>query len=236
MPVYKTRSKKKIMLASVRRISGNRRRIFAKRRKWDTVGNNIEQVELHLGFPIQKHVAELCKTKKPTVVEFGCAKGFSTADVARQNTSARVYGFSAESYRMWDRLLNKDPLTNKPNPKLKFVHGEASDFGRYFRNNSVDLLYSKSGLLHVPDQIAYLKTLVPKLTVGGVLITDLNLNAHDLSLLVGKTRPQELSKSTPYKIGGATHYKQEITEVYTLPKYQIKLLVDLRTITITRLK
>jgi len=199
------------------------KRKFIKRRSWGSEGVLIEDTEFVLGVPLQKQVANRCKTGNPVVVEWGCGRGHSIADLARNNPRAKLYGFSKESYREWNKLLNKDPKNaKKQNTNLKFIHAEADDFFRYFKDNSIDIMFSKLGLCHLANFSQYLREVVPKLKVGGIIITDTPTLASGYHNLIGFSKSKTKKRKQPFfELDKKGFYAVEV-EAYTLPTYTVE--------------
>ncbi len=71
-----------------------------------------------------------------------------------------VYGYSDCSYKEW-----------RNNRWVKFVHAPTEDSLRYFKDNSLDMVFSHLGLVHLEKKLpAYLEGLAKKLKVGGRII------------------------------------------------------------------
>ena len=179
---------------TILRWSKGEKQSYIQRIPWFSDSTQLKHVEKVLTFPIQPTIAKLCKTTSPTVVDWGCAKGVSSGELARNNPNAKVYGFSKESYKEWNRLLNKDAEnSNKPNKNLRFIHNEANDFFKYFKKESIDFLFSHFGLFHLRDVPAYLIRLVPKLKKGGIIVTNCSNPGETYSQLKNASKTSALS-------------------------------------------
>jgi SAM-dependent methyltransferase len=120
-----------------------------------------------LGIDLEKAIQEKCHLPqgltKPVIVDWGCGAGTSITELAKKfHDKAHFYGFGDVFYEDWRR-----------NEQVKFVHGIGTDFPRYFKKNSIDIIYSFSSLSHefTPD---YMKKILPALKIGGIIITDVN--------------------------------------------------------------
>jgi SAM-dependent methyltransferase len=140
-----------------------RREQLGHRDPWCSESNTLRRVERNFGVSLIKTVKQKLKRKKKlTVVSWGCGKGIADTGLAKRfGSKIRVYGFSDMAYKEWLK-----------NNKVYFIHSSQEQFGRYFKDNSIDLLYSHKGLLHVSPLIPYFESLLPKLKKQGILIFD----------------------------------------------------------------
>lgn len=214
MPVYRTGRK----VSRERRITalkGNKMRFFKRKLLWGVQSTPLDSVEFELGFQLKNHVENLSRKSSPIVVDFGCGEGDAAAEIAMDVPKSRVYGFSDNSYRNWNRIINGDKKKDaKPVQNVKFIHAEAKDFFRYFKDNSIDLLYSRLGLVHVPEQVEYLKQLIPKLRKGGSIVTEESSHVKTFWPLIGDQKPRIETRNKP------PHEYQ--VEVYRLPNYSVE--------------
>lgn len=131
--------------------------------------SSINEVEQQTKFPIRKTARKKFKDKNFIVVDWGCGKGQAITDLASEFPNARAYGFSKHAYPEM-----------KTNEHVKFIHGEETVFKRYFKNDSVDYMYSNLGLFHVkPDPLKYVIRILPILKKGGILVTTLPFVERD---------------------------------------------------------
>ena len=57
---------------------------------------------------------------------------------------------------------------------MDFIHAEAEQFFNYFKDGSIDLLYSSAAIEHLWERLPdYVRRLVPKLTGNGVMALEL---------------------------------------------------------------
>lgn len=212
MPIYRkgrTPSTHPEHERSIRRINGKRqlRHILP----WTVESTPLEIVEKALKYKIREKIGRL---KKPVVVDWGCGKGVAAEAIAKTFPNARVIGFSREFYRNW--LAAKESGAT-------FIHAEANDFKMYFKDDSIDIIYSFSGLDRLVMQrsennwditprkaadaeilVAYLrKQVIPKLKKGGILVMsllrDYRLPRARLNVLRALRRMAEIKISTSGK-------------------------------------
>jgi len=147
-----------------------RKRIIGKRGiRYGNENTSIEEIESALGYNIRRKIA---RDRKPIVVDWGCGKGRSIAEIAQQFRNARCYGFSNQFYRSW--------LQNKESGAM-FIYSDATRFNKYFKDNSINVIYSHYGLNYA-DWLEYRlvdylhEHVVPKLKKGGVLVFNLDVD------------------------------------------------------------
>jgi ubiquinone/menaquinone biosynthesis C-methylase UbiE len=218
MPVYRKGRKvtaEKVLI----RPDFNRKRMSERRWLWAFEQGSLRDMENALRFPIKKHVKQLAKKTNPVVVDWGCGWGNAAAELAAAEPKAKVYGFSRDSYGNWNTIINgnknegKEPLQN-----VKFIHAVANDFFRYFKNNSIDLIYSRLGIKHVLIQGEYIKRMIPKLKIGGIIITDTGSEIASFPVLVKHNPFPVIDKTIP---PSQRKYK---AKKYHQPTYDITFL------------
>jgi SAM-dependent methyltransferase len=128
-----------------------------REKPWPTENASLKKVEKNLGYPLSKAVKKLAKNS--TVVDFGCGEGQAIHELAKNNPHIKAYGFSKESYSKW--------IEDK---HTKYIFGDANNFKRYFKENSIDFLFSHNGLLYLNKEKIY--SLLPCLKVDGMMITN----------------------------------------------------------------
>ncbi len=223
MPVYVPRRRVPVKVRAVERHEVGKRRKYLRRKSWGFKKTRLEVVENGLGFRVREHVAELCKHGSPVVVDWGCGNGTATATLAKTNPKARVIGFSKDSYRKWFSFLHGTKRTN-PNTNLRFIHAEAADFARYFKNGTIDLMYSSLGLTHLKNLNQYLQPLIIKLKVGGLIVTDVStLDEHYYDLFRKATKENKGEETIHTIIGNRPYDYAQTTYTYSFPNYEIKL-------------
>jgi len=130
---------------------------------WLSERNNIKDIESRLAFPLRRFLDKTFKQDKPFVlVDWGCGIGNAISNLAAKFPKAETYGFSMHSYKEW--LGNKN---------TKFILSRDSRFRRYFKKESVDVIYSHLGFFHLPNSFEHVKVILPCLKKGGILITDI---------------------------------------------------------------
>lgn len=189
MPVYgKGRVRGRVRLGEKRQIFRVHRTVAGEKTThtiklprstgWGLECTPLQVVERVLGFRIRQHIRALTrKVKNPVIVDWGPAEGSAITDLAKDFPGARCYGFGDTIYEEWF-----------DNEHVKFIHAPAIDFKKYFKDGSIDFMYSNSGLRFVAPVGEHLKSLgvrspakskqeyilglVPKLKIGGKLLTD----------------------------------------------------------------
>lgn len=178
MPVYKKGKRKvveqrKIIREKQKRNKQQSKRVLIDDPGWAIRRTPLKHIERRLKFPISNYVRDICKRAgNPIVIDWGCGEGVAINEIARKFPKAGCYGFSDVSYKNWNKVK-----------KVKFIHATANDFFRYFKNESVDLVYSFLGLDFIEIRFKkYIENIVPKLKVGGKIVC---LVALDGGLLIG---------------------------------------------------
>lgn len=229
MPVYKHGTK----IGAEKRIEfcrPNIKRKFKARRRWGDENSSLRAIEWDLSFRITEHVAELAKKSTTVVVDWGCGKGAAIAELVAQIPKSRGYGFSGDSFREWNEILNGNKAKKiKPATNVTFIHADANDFFRYFRNNSIDVLYSHLGLEHLDNQLEYLKRLISKLKKGGIIVCRENGAITSLTPLIGNRKAK--TETRKY----ATNITHEV-EVYRLPEYEVEFMKYSQAMLIRRIQ
>jgi len=126
----------------------------------------LARIELRLKTPLQKEALEFVTKlkRKPVIVDWGCERGRAIKELSNApelTGRVKAYGFGDLARKEW---LNKDAAG------VTFIHSPAEDFRRYFKDKSIDIIYSLAGIEHV-ESAEYVRSLLPKLTVGGKLVT-----------------------------------------------------------------
>ncbi|HIH09737.1 MAG TPA: methyltransferase domain-containing protein [Candidatus Diapherotrites archaeon] len=227
MPVYKAgRIVERNRLVS--RTKSTERRVLRKPRRWPKENTPLGIVELDLLYPIKKRVAKLAETTEPVVVDWGCGKGVAAAELAREVPKSMVYGFSNNSYTHWNKVLHGNKLKEiHPLQNIKFIHADATDFFRYFKDGSIDILYSKLGICHLKSQVEYIKQLIPKLKIGGILLTETG-EVKSYAPLIGNIAPKMDERNRP------PH--RYVVDVYHQPDYDLEFIKYSNRIIIQRTK
>ncbi len=223
MPVYNAKRKVKSQDGITSKPKFAKRRLVVTE-KWGYNGVNIKPIEKLLDFPIMDHIGKLCKTTSPVVVDWGCGKAISTEEIARANPNARVYGFSKESYLHWNLLfMGGKTKKGSASKNLKLIHAEANDFFRYFKNSSIDFMFSRLGLVHLKNLPLYLERVVPKLKVGGMIITDSNYSRREfLSILKISESGIKIGEPKIVKVRNGIFKKPTLKHIYSFPNFEIE--------------
>ncbi|MCX6802763.1 MAG: class I SAM-dependent methyltransferase [Candidatus Diapherotrites archaeon] len=134
---------------------------------WGPENNSLQAINQSLHYSLSKSIRKRITEIRPrpvVVLDWGCGRGVATEEIAKKfGRAVRVYGFADIAHDEWAKSRN-----------VKYIHGVAEDLSRYLKNGSVDLLYSHTGLWHLSNEFpANLAKLLPKLAVGGKLVTDI---------------------------------------------------------------
>jgi SAM-dependent methyltransferase len=174
MPVFgKGRSKKSNAgkslkdLHVVERRWGSCKRSYRREDKWVNVSTGLAEIEKVLDFPLGDEIKKIAASKgRAVVLDWGCGTGKAGTEIAQRfGGKVSVYGCSDVAYKEWAK-----------NEKVKFVQATEQDSLRYFKDGSFDLIYSHFGLIHVGSGFGqYLESILPKLSVGGKLVTDIEI-------------------------------------------------------------
>lgn len=170
MPVYgknPPRKKKpgRILESNIRVMKLRGKRFYFKDFKWPNENTKLAEVEKNLMFGLRRDIAKRIKSgQKPNVLEWGCGTGRAIGWLGRRyNGRINAYGYSDMVYKGWQ---------NKK--YVKFIHATKEDLLRYFKNNSIDVIYSHLGLRYLDTELpSYIRTLLPKLRVGGILLSEI---------------------------------------------------------------
>jgi len=167
MPVYGKgrgcRAKKNMKMIDHALIAGAKRRFRPEKHFWPYEETSLKCVERNFGFSLTGEIARRCGNAKSqvTVLDWGCGKGTAATELAQfGGKNVKVYGCSDVSYEEWLK-----------NDKVKFIHETAEDTLRYFKDGSLDIIYSYYGLWHLEKSpVPYIGRLAQKLKKGGKII------------------------------------------------------------------
>jgi SAM-dependent methyltransferase len=146
------------------------KRYVSKGLSWPIERSTIEYVEEQLSFPLRKKIKEKLKSKKEiNVVDLGCGRGVAIDGIAKIK-GVNAYGFSKNAYKEW-----------VDNNRVKFIHSDDRFFSKYFKKNSVDVIYSHLGFIYFggltrsigENYIEILKPILPSLKKGGIFVADI---------------------------------------------------------------
>lgn len=118
------------------------------------------------------------KKKPVVVVDWGCGYGYAIDELGKHyGANVDAIGFGKDAYSQWGAVEN-----------ARLIHASADDFNRYFKDSSIDLLYSKNALEHLisrlkkhsgyspyPESVSLVEGLVSKLAPGGKLAFTIDL-------------------------------------------------------------
>ena len=149
---------------SIRRVKTQEKK-FAKRTLsgqtyWPVEFSGIHAVEASMDFPIREFIKNkyAAGNNKPVVVDWGCGSGCAIQQIARQIPKAKCIGFSEKRYLEWNKHSDAE-----------FIQAVEKDFFRYFKDNSIDFLFSHLGIEHLKNPAEYVQKIIPKLKVGGTI-------------------------------------------------------------------
>ncbi len=183
MPVYRKGKKARVRKEGKRVIRMGGRRVYSRRQEWALESTQFGVIRFL--FPLifgagHDVVIERYKAKgSPVVVlDWGCGKGVAANGIAQHyGPLAKVYAYSADSYPEWDTIHADE---SKPRPK--FIHETQLGLLRYFKNGSIDLIYSYAGLTHLAgmreptrEAMNYFDGLLEKVSKGGKIVFDTEL-------------------------------------------------------------
>lgn len=161
-----------------------KRSVSKKRARWGFEDHTLDEAEFFLNYPLRKEIKKL--GDGAVVVDWGCGEGNTIKQISRYCPGATCYGFSREFYKKW--------IWRKSNA-LKFIHSEGEDFDRYFKDRSIDFLYSNFGLHYLDTDHNtgrrslsnyIIKKIIPKLSDRGRIVFDFSKN-YNLSS-IGRLR------------------------------------------------
>ncbi len=128
------------------------------KRPWPTESSTLRGVQKWLSINlIDLTSLRLKQSQAPVVVDWGCARGVAINKLAQKFPKVKAHGFSDVSYQEW--------LSDK---KAKYIFSKHNLFRRYFKKESVDILFSKLGVYHLGKRAPqYIEQILPVLKVGG---------------------------------------------------------------------
>ncbi len=183
MPVFgkgrKTRERKEFVERQVQRAPFGKRTYGRRDRYiWDRASARMVRGNFPLIFGRKDFILQrFSETGKPVVVlDWGCGRGNAIERFSKEyGRIVNAYGFSKDSYKKWLKIKG-----------AKIIHATAEDLLRYLKNSSIDLIYSRTGLMYlisfskkdplsIQRGIQYIEKLIQKLSSGGKIAFDLRL-------------------------------------------------------------
>jgi SAM-dependent methyltransferase len=142
-------------------------RAYVGQDAWGPENTPLQAINQNLQYSLSKSIRKRIMAIRPrpiVVLDWGCGRGTAAEELAKKfGRSVKVYGFANIAHSEWAESRD-----------VKYIHGVAQDLPRYLKNGSVDLLYSHTGLEHLSAEFpVHVAKLLPKLTVGGKLVTDI---------------------------------------------------------------
>lgn len=144
---------------------------------WYTYKTSIDQVNVLLGVNLDDLVLEKAKDDdKVVILDWGPGSGRAVRELAKychrneiDNTS--FYGFGNLYFPEWGQQYNR----------INWIFDEAENLHRYFRYKEIDIIYSHLGLAHLKakDFVKHIKSLIPYLSEGALIITDHTRRQHE---------------------------------------------------------
>jgi SAM-dependent methyltransferase len=172
MPVYgKGRTNRKNLTQTmvdrgwIERVAG--KRVVRRTKLYDIEKTKLKTIERRSGFEIRSFIQKRLKAggfskKNPFVVwDWGAGRATAARKIARLfKGNVAVYGTSDLAYQSWAKVKN-----------VKLIHATAEDSLRYFKPESVDLIYSHQALHVLGGGLqSYGEQLLTKLRLGGKLV------------------------------------------------------------------
>lgn len=145
------------------------RRNFIPREHFPYESNKLDTVCNHLRFSIPAFVSMRRKqnpNQKIRILDWGCGTGQAAHEIAQSFGGAcDVIGYSKDHYNEWTKRNG-----------VRFIQATAEQLPRYIRKETVDLIFSDMGLMHV-NPIDYpnrIPELLQMLRQGGILVFNSN--------------------------------------------------------------
>ena len=146
-------------------------------------------------FSIQR---QLKMRQRPlVVVDWGCGTGRAISSLAiKFKENVHAFGFSKDSYKEWEEVR-----------EAKLIHAPEEDFFRYFKDESIDALYSHLGLVHLAPlgfdadyglmakAIDYIARVFRKISRGGVMAFDAPTSGFFMEDLEKRLKTSQMPQS-----------------------------------------
>ncbi|USW49003.1 Putative Methyltransferase domain-containing protein [Septoria linicola] len=140
---------------------------------------------------VENEAFHLVQYLKPDsrIIDVGCGIGSITFDLARRVPHGYVLGvdFSAGSIATAKARAKAAGLTN-----VEFIQGDAMDLPSSIPSNSFDISHSHQVLLHLPEPVKALKSILRVVKPGGILTTRDNHSRFVYPLTPAMSRNFEL--------------------------------------------
>ena len=208
MPVFgKGRLGKRVVKRQILRISelsGRRStRRYLPQEKYRVVATPLREIRqlFHLLFSPKKPFSiqrQLKMRQRPlVVVDWGCGTGRAISSLAiKFKENVHAFGFSKDSYKEWEEVR-----------EAKLIHAPEEDFFRYFKDESIDALYSHLGLVHLAPlgfdadyglmakAIDYIARVFRKISRGGVMAFDAPTSGFFMEDLEKRLKTSQMPQS-----------------------------------------
>jgi ubiquinone/menaquinone biosynthesis C-methylase UbiE len=141
----------------------SKKREIGNKINWSITDSNLDKISFTLKIDLKKTVEKIIrKNPSPVIVDWGCGTAKAIEEIALLEPKIKAYGFSNVFYESWEKLN-----------KTKLIYADGDQFNRYFKKNSVDLIFSHYGLFHQNQHLQnYLTKVLPSLKKGGILIAN----------------------------------------------------------------
>lgn len=146
---------------------------------FERTGLSVPEVERETRFGLSNWIQNRCQqqgTSAPIrIVDWGCGNGATITELCQKfGPQIEGFGVANQSHSAWAK-----------NRFATFIMETEKKLHRYFKPNTVDLVFSESGLrqLDVLDRMKTIENWVPRLKKGGILVYGTNVNSEDIPLL-----------------------------------------------------
>lgn len=138
--------------------------------EWTVFHTPLSRISADLNFDIPSWVKRKLEHKPHVnVLDWGCGSGVAATQLSEQlGSKVNVYGYGDMPHPTWAR-----------NSRVKFIWQDHETMLRYFKDRSLDLIYSRLGLyqmlkdtIPLGERVSYFARLSRKLYKNGVLVTN----------------------------------------------------------------
>lgn len=162
---------------------GKSRRVVLQRTgQWSVFFTPIQKISTELGLDIPRWIERRLENKrKLNILDWGCGAGTAATQLGEKyGRFIHMYGYGNMPHESWAK-----------NAHVKFIWQDQQSMLRYFKDGSLDLIYSRFGLYHtlrpqipLEERMEYWVSLVKKLSTKGLLISDLMDRPFPRSMII----------------------------------------------------